>query len=154
MRGFTLIEVITAVFLLTVGVVGVFSAVNYALSATQTLSSRLIASYLAQEGIEVVRNIRDSNWLEGVVWDDGLPGADCGVQYNSNSCPAATANELLNSDGDGFYSYSIGTATPFTRSVSIGRPNSNTIEVTVTVTWQERGRQHVFTARENLTNWH
>src|SRR3989338_10456135 len=76
-KGFTLIEVIVAVFVLTIGVVGVFALVNQTMAASSILTSRLIAAYLAQEGIEIARNIRDGNFLEAGEpdweWADGLP---------------------------------------------------------------------------------
>ena len=76
--GFTLLEVIVAIFLLTVGVGGSLVLINQTLSATQILPQKLIASYLAQEGIEIAKNVRDSNLLKihqglgGVNWDSGL----------------------------------------------------------------------------------
>jgi Tfp pilus assembly protein PilV len=152
-RGFTIIEVIGAIFILVVGVVGVYSAVNFALSTARTFSSRLVAAYLAQEGIEVVRNIRDTNWLNGSAWDSNLPAADCGVEYNGNSCLTTRANAFLRVDANGFYNYQNGTTTPFQRRLRINKPNANAMQVTVTVTWSESGRQNTFVAREDFTNW-
>ena len=77
-KGFTLLEVITAIFILTVGVGGALSLMNQTLSTASIIEQRLIASYLAQEGIEIVRNIRDTNWLQSrdpnksSPWYDGL----------------------------------------------------------------------------------
>jgi len=77
-RGFTLLEAIVSIFIVTVGVGGVFTLVNQTIGGTQAVSSKLTATYLAQEGIEVVRNIRDGNLLKihkgigGVSWDDGI----------------------------------------------------------------------------------
>jgi hypothetical protein len=34
--------------------------------------SKLIAYYLGQEGIENIRNIRDTNWLNDRAWDQGI----------------------------------------------------------------------------------
>lgn len=157
LAGFTIIEVIAAVFILTVGVVGVFSAVNYALSATQNISSRLIAAYLAQEGIEVVRNIRDGNWLEQrtnptLPWDAGIPTTACGVDYTQNSCLTTLADAYLRINSSGLYGYQSGTATSFKRKIETTKA-PGTMNVKVTVTWQERGRIHSFVAQEILTNW-
>lgn len=80
-RGFTLLEVITAIFILTVGAGASFSLIQQTLLASSLIEFKLIASYLAQEGIEVVRNIRDTNWLQeqrntepakSSPWNDGL----------------------------------------------------------------------------------
>ena len=63
-NGFTIIEVIIATSILTIGVLGAFSAIQMIIASTSIISSQLAATYLAQEGIENVRAIRDSNWLE------------------------------------------------------------------------------------------
>ena len=75
-RGFTVIEVIIATFILTVGVLGAFSVIQMILTFTSNVSSQLAAVYLAQEGIENVRNIRDSNWLAQIAWDQGISSGD------------------------------------------------------------------------------
>jgi prepilin-type N-terminal cleavage/methylation domain-containing protein len=62
-RGFTVIEMIIAIFILSVAIIGVFSALSVTVVLTANASDRLTGAYLAQEGIEIVRNIRDNNWL-------------------------------------------------------------------------------------------
>ncbi len=83
--GFTLIEIMIS---MSVIVLVVVSATNLMVSIIRSNASNIstmIAYGLAQEGIEAVRNIRDSNWLlgasfQGVVgkssskpWGDSLP---------------------------------------------------------------------------------
>lgn len=164
-NGFTLIEVIIAVFVLTVGAVGVFSVVNYALSSSNLIASRLIASYLAQEGLEVARNIRDGNWLEkqgnpSLEWNDGLPPGDREADYrtgtNAGEGLPAFSNNYLGISPGGFYIRPPGqeSTTQFKRRINIVRPDSTTVEVTVFVTWQERGRTHTVIARDVLRNWY
>jgi prepilin-type N-terminal cleavage/methylation domain-containing protein len=80
-KGFTLIEVVMATFIIAVGTLGVFGLLQRTISANSATSSRMAASYLAQEGIENVRNQRDSNWLKqrsdpGLAWDDGIVSGD------------------------------------------------------------------------------
>lgn len=75
-RGFALMEVIVALFLITTGIIGSYVLINSSISSTTLASHRFTAAYLAQEGVELVRNIRDTNWLQGGVWDEGLLG--CG----------------------------------------------------------------------------
>ena len=61
--GFTLIEGIIAIGIIsTAMLVGLGLAISN-LTAAQANSDRIIAANLAREGIEVVRHIRDSNWL-------------------------------------------------------------------------------------------
>lgn len=72
--GQTLIELIAATFILAVGLVGVLGLTT-ANVRNQTIGSiRLVASNLAREGIEIARNVRDTNWIKIEQWDTGLVG--------------------------------------------------------------------------------
>lgn len=62
-NGFTIIELIISIFILSVAIVGIFSAFSVIKILTYDTADRLTATYLAQEGMEIVRNIRDTNWL-------------------------------------------------------------------------------------------
>ena len=63
--GQGLIEMIVALGIIIVGVIGSLSLSVVALSSSRESETRVIAANLAREGIEVARNIRDSNWLAG-----------------------------------------------------------------------------------------
>ncbi|HUY05376.1 MAG TPA: prepilin-type N-terminal cleavage/methylation domain-containing protein [Candidatus Paceibacterota bacterium] len=64
-RGFTLIEAMIAITILTFAVAGPLSAASHALVATEVARDQLTASYLAQEGIEYLRAMRDDAYLAG-----------------------------------------------------------------------------------------
>lgn len=61
--GFTLIELIIAIGVFTVGILGAFSLALANLRIARENQDRVIAADLAREGLELVRNIRDTNWL-------------------------------------------------------------------------------------------
>lgn len=74
-RGQTLIELLTAVFVLSLALVGALSLANSNAKNQNIGSLRLTASYLAREGVETARALRDSNWLAELPpdqWDTGL----------------------------------------------------------------------------------
>lgn len=161
-KGFTILEVITAVFILTIGVGASLSLINQTLSAATVVEQRLIASYLAQEGIEIVRNIRDSTWLEKrsnptLVWDQYLGLGDWEADYDSQTL-TSYGGTLLYIQANGFYGYEISSAqTRFTRKITIAETSPadpNKRKVLVEVEWEERGRTHSFTALEYITNWY
>lgn len=155
-RGFTLIELIVAVFLIIVGTLGSFTLIQRIVSFTSISSSNLVAAYLAQEGIEVVRNTRDTNYLKGDAWDDGLDACStgCEVDYESfNLSPDLGRFLNIGGDfGDYFYTYNAGFTTIYKRKITIV-PQVDVLDVLVEVYWQERGNSHQVTAQTKLYNW-
>ena len=61
--GFTLIETMVAIAILTLAVAGPLYTANRAIVAAQTANAQMTASYLAQEGIEYMRMVRDDAYL-------------------------------------------------------------------------------------------
>ncbi len=172
-RGFTLIEVIVAILVVTVGVSAAYIVIQQIISYTYQISSRLTAAYLAKEGIEIVRNIRDTNWLQGEDWDEGLKVSQCNCYASENKYCEADYNDTqamtkcgivcvdppcvsdfqplkINS---GFYSYENGSETKFYREFII-KPGTN-LEVAVLVWWIEKGKTYgPVTAQEILYDWY
>ncbi len=70
--GQSLIEMIIAIAIILTGLIGALALTISNLSGTQESNTRVVASNLAREGIDVVRNIRDTNWLKNLTWDAGL----------------------------------------------------------------------------------
>ncbi len=154
-KGFTLLEVIIAIFLIVVGIAGAFLLITRTISTMSLSSSRLVAAYLTQEGIEIVRNIRDTNWIEGAPsWDDGLSAGDWEVDYNDPDLSSYSGNPLNIETATDFYGYDSGTPTKFKRKITIVPLISpDRLEVTVETTWTEKGKAHSHTAQEILYNW-
>lgn len=149
--GFTLIEIMTAAFVFLVALVGVSLLLSNIFFFSGLVSSKLVAAYLCQEGIEVVRGIRDSNWIAEDSWDDGLDAGVWQVDYNDTDLSPWT-NSFLRLDS-GFYNYAIGAETKFKRRIEIGRPNNDEIQLGVILSWSERGRNHEISVYESLYNW-
>lgn len=63
--GFSLLEVIFSIAIITTGIVSILTLFNYNLKAEINNKNKLIAIYLAQESIEAVRQIRDNIWFGG-----------------------------------------------------------------------------------------
>lgn len=151
-RGFSLLEVIVAIFVIAIGVTGSLSLINYCISSAAIGKSQIIAANLAQEGLEIVRNIRDSNWLEDATWNDGLGEGEWRVQYDSLNLLASSSDNLL-IDGDDFYQYATGSETLFEREITITSISVNQIKVISEVTWSERGRSFSISAEDRLYDW-
>jgi prepilin-type N-terminal cleavage/methylation domain-containing protein len=163
-KGFTLIEAIIAVFLISVGIVGFFSLFQKVINYNSVISSRLIASYLTQEGMEIVRNIRDSYWLDETKdWenfradskDECLIGCEADYKSSEFTFCGDTPN-YLKIDDDGFYGYTGTKETKFKRKITIDTNLSDPkdpVSVAVEVSWTEKGQSYKFSAREILYKW-
>lgn len=168
-NGFTLLEAIVAIFVLIVAISGSFTLINYVISSTPVTTSKLIASYMAQEGIELIRNIRDTNWLQATgVWDKGLSSECTGACQciDANGCVVdyADTNQLdpilqaytgqfLNIDANNLYGYSGGTSTKFQRQIIISPLSPDILNVSISIYWQDKGINYQINAQENLYNW-
>lgn len=83
-RAFTLVETLIAVSILTLSIAGPLLAASRSLVLAQVSRDKLTASYLAQEGIEYVRAMRDDAYLSsyqsggadvsGAAWSDFVSG--------------------------------------------------------------------------------
>jgi prepilin-type N-terminal cleavage/methylation domain-containing protein len=167
-RGFTLIETLVAVLLLTSAIAGPLTIASKGLSATLIARDELTAFYLAQDAVEYVRFVRDSNKLAGKPWLTDLSactGADgCTMDPSAGTvtaCSGACTPIKKYDDGSGhvYFSYSQGTQTPqqFLRTVKMTAPptGETTEEVlTVSVSWRaQSGVTRTIAVRENLLDW-
>ncbi|MBI4262112.1 hypothetical protein HY624_01140 [Candidatus Uhrbacteria bacterium] len=73
--GQGLLETTIAIGMIVVGVLSIFAVGTGQLRAIRVSEDRLVAGDLAREGIEIVRSLRDSNWLTGATWMSGLGDA-------------------------------------------------------------------------------
>jgi len=70
--GQGIIEAIAGIFVIIIGLIGYLSIAHSSVSSNYEAQTRIIAANLAREGVEVAHNIRDSNWIAGRDWDNGL----------------------------------------------------------------------------------
>ena len=151
-RGFTLFETIVAVGLIIVGLVAALGLITTSLFYVSNIYDRLAAANLTAEGIEVVRNIRDNNWLQNQDWNSGLADGDYQVAYDSMALSSYEDTPLL-LDFNGPYNYTSGEVTPYVRKISIANLSEYEIRVVVTVTWQRRGITYSNSAEDHLFDW-
>ncbi len=115
--GQTLIETLAAVFILTMGLTASVGLAIYAFNSSGGIVKQIIATGLAREGLEAVRNMRDTNWLQDTIKDPltNPPGcynfasspvgqltADCYVNWlNKTFCLNSSDNSTNNCNGTG-----------------------------------------------------
>lgn len=167
-RGFTLIETLVAVLLLSTAIAGPLTIASKGLSAALIARDQMIAFYLAQDAVEYVRYVRDSNKLDSDPWLTGLSactGANgCTIDPTSGTVAACSGTcSLINKYDDGaghvYFSYTLGSVTPqqFRRTVALAAPSTGetTEEVlTVSVSWRaQSGVTRTISVRENILDW-
>lgn len=83
-QGQSLVETVFAIGIMLIVVSAILALVISNIVGQKESEFQITANNLAREGIEVVRNIRDSNWLAGEDWDLGLSGGSSAiVDYDS-----------------------------------------------------------------------
>jgi Tfp pilus assembly protein PilV len=132
-RGQTLVELIMAVAVIQIGLFSVWSLFLVNFNAEHEAEMRIVGVNLAREGVEVIRNIRDSNWLKSTYnsihpdgsawfWDDGLSNGTYAVNFDSVSPDPNLDHQDIyvsaNPGMEGFYTNtSDGRKTPYQRKI-------------------------------------
>lgn len=66
---FSIIEVMIAIFIFAMGMASIFMVISSSMSVDNLNKNQIIASNLAREEIELIRNIRDSNYTTYHKWN-------------------------------------------------------------------------------------
>ncbi|OGI25255.1 MAG: hypothetical protein A3J76_05425 [Candidatus Moranbacteria bacterium RBG_13_45_13] len=123
-----------------VGLVGMTAFFNMNIQSQFEVKNEVIAANLAQEGIELVRNIRDYNVLKDNPWDQGLTGC-IAIDFNSlttHACSVAGSAVCL-SGASRYYQCAAPGNTDFTRTITVDALNADgSRNVTCRVTWNGR----------------
>jgi len=167
-KGFTIVESLVAIAILTAVIIGVTSAVQRGLSSYIFSKDQIVAFYLAQEGFEGLRNVRDENRLNNRDWLTAIAQNSSDPCYYGNACTNSPVESsvltpcigigacpILRQDtSTKFFGYNGSwPETIYVREITLGVVSATEVTVTVKVTWNKGGVTRVFKARENLFNW-
>ncbi len=141
-NGFTILEVIIAVFILSMVVFGSYILAQQTMAAVALSKSRLAAYYLAQEKIEEIKNIRDNNWLndptDSESWKNGIVGMHGNIEDNL---------------GEGFERFTR-TVWVFSLNETIDGESYDYLDISAIVSWSERGNNYSVEVVNRLYNWY
>jgi prepilin-type N-terminal cleavage/methylation domain-containing protein len=135
--GFSLIEVLIAIFLIGVAFVGVVAFFKSTLQSHFDAKNELIAAGPAHKGAELMRNLRDYKLLQGSSWSDfidsssGFPACER-IDYkslDSHDCYDSTMGEDICFNSEGRYEQCDSGETGFTRSISVTCEDEDNIEI-------------------------
>lgn len=163
-RGFTLVETLIAVIILVTAVSGPLSIAARGLTTALIAKDQVTAYYLAQDGMEFVRFVRDTNKLQSGDWLTGAGDLDASKRIDLSNCAGANGCSVDSAAGTTPTSCSSATCSQgnmrydtvtrlyktagtltgltFNRVIKITTPNppsTNTTErtITVTVSWSD-----------------
>ncbi|MDE1975435.1 MAG: prepilin-type N-terminal cleavage/methylation domain-containing protein [Patescibacteria group bacterium] len=161
-KGFTIIETLVAITVLMIAVAGPLVVASKGLFGALASKDQMTASYLAQESMEVIKNMRDNN-VNNITqgnsgnWLDGLGNCISSASAN-NYCDASAIDgqSILSLSGpiqltnnNGYYSHSGTSKSIFYRYFTMTGANCGPDQsgqtqgsddeclVTVTVKWNE-----------------
>jgi len=163
-RGFTILELIISVAVLSFGIIGIYNAFSPLIELNSNTTIRFKATYLGQEGFEIIRNIRDTDFIKNITWssliDTCIDG--CQADYKTgtavegvdNQLKAYDANNFLKINSDGLYGYDVGTDTIFKRKIIITQPvGTDVLKIDVLVYWSHNGKSYEYETSGYLYNW-
>ena len=176
-EGQELIEAIVAMGIVSVTVIGIVGLVSRAVAESRVVADQTKAAYLASEGLEITKNILDSN---GQPWNSGFSGGNYEVDYLSSSLISDKISDPINcveselnltscdplsfDSTAGLYGYPSSfpvtdsvTPTTFKRVITIVVPsgsNNNEIDATSTVSWVSKsGTPSEISVSTDFFNW-
>lgn len=154
-RGQVIVEAIVALSVLVVGFLGAFALLSRALYLNRVIADNYTATYLASEGIEVVKNLVDHNFLAGQPWNEGFSDGDFKVEYSTDSTPLQLyiGNTLRFDPLTNFYSYSGSEPTKFTRRIRITLVSIDEMKVASIVDWSTGLAQSSVNLEDRFFNW-
>ena len=156
-RGFTLLETLVAISILSLALAGILSLFSMSLHSSSGTVNQIKAFFLAGEVIEYVRNKRDSNILAGKNWSSGLNSCQAGCYVDvydfgsgmnpcSGVCPKLKFNSALNR-----YDYEAASAeTTFTRKLTIEQIDVREIKLLSEISWMHGSESRRFTLEEHI----
>ncbi len=162
--GFSLIEILAVLFIVSMSLLGIVSLIVQNIKVQSINRNNLIASSLAQEGVELIRQTRDSNWRIGGSNDyvTNLSNGSYAIDYLQDKPIINPTDTKLYLNSSGFYVYNNGTesnltATIFSRQIVLAKRTDNLgkpfLQVRVIVSWVDRNQPHRYELQTLLYDW-
>jgi len=179
--GFTLVETLVAISIFAFSLMALMVVLGKGIADTDYAKAKNTSAYLAQEGIEYVRNMRDtfaiydSSPAQG--WTDFSAKLTAGGCFGANGCyinadaifntpeptpPAtnivftscgSTCTQLLYDASSGKYNYLSGTSSGFSRKIKVSQVSADQIRISSTVYWVQGTNTYNITFSDDLYNW-
>jgi type II secretory pathway pseudopilin PulG len=162
--AFTLVEAMVAISILSLAVTGPLVIAQKGIGSAIYARDEITAFYLAEEAVEYIRNVRDSNRISGTSWLSQFSGCkesgagerceidarypdfttvgaivSCYTDSTYASQPGGVCKPLSYDSSSKLYGYGSGgtwTTTKFTRTISVDdRASAKEAMISVTISW-------------------
>ncbi len=169
-KGQTVIEAIVAIMLLTTGFLGADAPLSRSFFLNRVITDDTKATYLASEGIEIVKNLIDHDIYQGIAGDGPgwvnpgpLPCCAAGtyrLDYSSTQLtpypfPQSSPTLLKFDPATDAYDYTGSVNTGFNRWITITYPNVGEVAVIAHVEWSTGSfTSRNVTLEDHFYNWH
>lgn len=152
--GFTLIEIIMAISVIALVVTAAAQLTQSSLQAGKSSMQRFEANHLAEEGTEIVRNIRDSNWLRNKPWRENLSNGKYEIAQNNLSYSGENnlwrLSRISSDESAGLITLG---NNGFKRIIEIAGGPSGEMKVKSRVKYLSRGSENEISIEAELTDW-
>ena len=160
--GFTLVETLVAITVLTLALGGPMALATRSIKDSLASRNKVVAFYLAQEAIEYVKNVRDSNFLykiSGGGAGDFPTTNETGWLDGGGGLISSLTCLKIPFDGYNYNCSGGGSPSIFNREVKITDPDGITLfsggdeaKITATITWPDIGGTRTVTLTQNMFN--
>lgn len=142
-KGFSIAETMIAVSVLVVGLISLLLLVTSSIRHSMDARDQIIATGLAQEGVEIIRNFRDTDVANGRGFGDTgslLDGESksCNLGLGSNDMGSCNNNVKFYLSSSNFYVVNPGPSDPptkFQRNISLDYTVPDSLTVKSMVIW-------------------
>ncbi len=177
--GFTLIETLIAIFILTMTIGGLLTLAANGYFSVRYARNQITANNLLQESLEYVRNNRDTSLQQGGDWNQWVNGLQAAGCMSTNGCTVDaystaspiracgnTCEAMTFYPDNGLYGYADASypstvqpikppyLTTYTRAITIQENTPDELTVTSTMHWMNGNAKQTLTQSVVITNWH
>jgi type II secretory pathway pseudopilin PulG len=166
--AFSLLETVVVLFIVSVGLVSILTVTVDSVRSQNLNKNSLVAYHLAAEGLELIKNVRDTNFIQDstttpIAWNRYIEGSSGGTTYRVDYAtfqPATTSGmatarlQLATGTDAGLYlhdsSYS---DSIFGRLITITTNSTSSAIVSSLVEWLDRGQTYQAELKSIIYDW-
>ena len=157
--GFSLLETTIAIAIMVSAILGPMGISSQSIRSASVSRNTIIASNLAQEGLELMKVYRHNNRIVGRPWTSGLETCSSAngcridaLDLSVQSCAAICA-PLRFDDSLKLYNYSSGADTIFSRSITVSNITGDEIKLLALIRWSDKFGEQIFSLETSMLDW-